>query len=302
MNRRSIKRGIITVLLTSSILYTTVHADMPGKENMMGHQIPEVASMAEGAFVDPLSMNMEWKMMEDQITRNLEDQEAFFEGAAFADVEKGSFLYIRKNAKSTSPWVGKIFANDYAKVIKKKGDWVKISSGNVVGYVKKDYLIMGKKAVKRAKKIASKANEDANLGVLDINEIEKSFSGASSKRELAKESREKGKEVVAFANQFIGNPYVYGGMSLTNGTDCSGFVLAVYANFGIRLPHSSYAMRNVGYEVSFDEMQPGDIVCYPGHVGIYAGDGVIVNAVDEANGIKFTSVSYTTIISIRRIF
>lgn len=302
MNRKIIKRGVLVTLLASTILCSTVQADALELNNVSTHQIPEVGTVVDTIYIDPITANIEFKMMEDRIVKNLEAQEEFFEGVAFAKVEKGSFLYIRKNAKSSSPWVGKIFANDFAKVIKEKGDWVKISSGEVVGYVKKEYLMTGKKAAKKAERLALEANEVVSIGVLDIETVENSFSAASSKKQIEKASKKKGREVVAFANQFIGNPYVYGGMSLTNGTDCSGFVKAVYANFGVTLPHSSYGMRHVGYEVSFDEMRAGDIVCYPGHVGIYAGDGLIVNAVDEANGIKFSSATYTTIVSIRRIF
>jgi cell wall-associated NlpC family hydrolase len=108
--------------------------------------------------------------------------------------------------------------------------------------------------------------------------------------------------LVEYANQFIGNPYVYGGTSLTRGTDCSGFVKGVYAHFGVSLPRTSYSMRSVGYAVSFSDIQPGDIVCYSGHVGIYAGNGKIVNAIDESHGIGMSNVKYSTIITIRRIF
>ncbi len=302
MNRKLIKRGIVATLLASTILCSTVHADSLELNTVSSHQIPEVGTAVSTIYIDPITANIELKMMEDKIEKNLEAQEEFFEGVAFAKVEKGSFLYIRKNAKSTSPWVGKIFANDLAKVIKVKGDWAKISSGDVVGFVKKEYLMTGAKAIKKAEKLAVESNEVISIGVLDIETVKGSFSAAASKKQIERASKKKGKEVVTFANQFIGNPYVYGGMSLTNGTDCSGFVKAVYANFGVTLPHSSYGMRHVGYEVSYDEMREGDIVCYPGHVGIYAGNGQIVNAVDEAHGIKFSSVNYTTIICIRRIF
>jgi cell wall-associated NlpC family hydrolase len=108
--------------------------------------------------------------------------------------------------------------------------------------------------------------------------------------------------VVDYANQFIGNPYVWGGTSLTRGTDCSGFVKGVYAHFGISLPRTSYSMRSVGYAVSFADIQPGDIVCYSGHVGIYAGNGKIVNAIDESRGIGMSNVKYSNIITIRRIY
>ena len=90
-----------------------------------------------------------------------------------------------------------------------------------------------------------------------------------------------------FAKQFIGNPYVWGGTSLTNGADCSGFVQSVYAHFGFSLPRTSTAQRGVGRAVSYAEAQPGDIICYNGHVGIYAGNGQIVNAQDPAHGSDF---------------
>jgi len=112
-----------------------------------------------------------------------------------------------------------------------------------------------------------------------------------------------GQAVVNYAAQFVGNPYVYGGSSLTNGADCSGFVMSVYAAFGISLPHSSSALRSVGYGVSLDAIQPGDIVCYSGHVGIYAGNNTLLHASSPSSGIKYTSpVNYREILSIRRIF
>lgn len=111
-----------------------------------------------------------------------------------------------------------------------------------------------------------------------------------------------GSSVVEYASQFLGNPYVWGGTSLTNGADCSGFVLSVYANFGYSLPHSSSAMRSCGYAVDYGNMQPGDIVCYDHHVGIYAGNGLIINALNSSSGITYTNVNYKEILTIRRIF
>ncbi|MCD8155940.1 MAG: NlpC/P60 family protein [Clostridiales bacterium] len=111
-----------------------------------------------------------------------------------------------------------------------------------------------------------------------------------------------GSAVVSYACQFLGNPYVYGGTSLTNGCDCSGFVMSVYAHFGVSLPHSSSALRSVGTGVSVSDMQPGDIVCYSGHVGIYVGNNTIINASSPSTGIKYSTATYKTILAVRRIF
>lgn len=110
-----------------------------------------------------------------------------------------------------------------------------------------------------------------------------------------------GSDVVSYACQFIGNPYVWGGESLTDGADCSGFIKSVYENFGISLPHSSVALQRAGSEVSYENAQPGDIVCYAGHVAIYMGGGQIVHASSPSTGIKTGSATYRSIISVRRV-
>lgn len=110
-----------------------------------------------------------------------------------------------------------------------------------------------------------------------------------------------GQAVVDYACQFIGNPYVWGGTSLTNGADCSGFVQSVYAHFGVSLPRTTYEMVNAGYAVSYEEALPGDLILYDGHVGLYMGDGTIVNAMNEADGIGICSATYTNIIAVRRV-
>lgn len=111
----------------------------------------------------------------------------------------------------------------------------------------------------------------------------------------------KGKEVAEYACRFIGNPYVPGGTSLTNGADCSGFVMSVYKNFGVSLPRSSYSQANAGRAVSYSEAQPGDVIYYGGHVGIYIGNGQIVHASTQRTGIKISPATYRSIITVRRI-
>ena len=110
-----------------------------------------------------------------------------------------------------------------------------------------------------------------------------------------------GKSVAVYACKFIGNPYVYGGTSLTNGTDCSGFVYSVYKEFGYNVPRTSFDQRSVGKEVSYSEAQPGDIICYAGHVAIYIGNGMIVHASTPSTGIKVSNALYRDYICIRRI-
>lgn len=110
-----------------------------------------------------------------------------------------------------------------------------------------------------------------------------------------------GNDVVAYACQFVGNPYVLGGTSLTNGADCSGFIQSVYANFGVNLPRTSGEQRSAGQEVSYANAQAGDIICYAGHVAIYMGDGRIVHASSPTTGIKYGTATYRTILSVRRV-
>ena len=120
--------------------------------------------------------------------------------------------------------------------------------------------------------------------------------------EAAAQSVASGQEVIDYACQFIGNPYVWGGTSLTDGADCSGFVQSVYAHFGISLPRTSYEQRSAGYEVSYEDAQPGDLILYEGHVGLYIGNDQIVNAMNEDQGIGISSATYTNIVAVRRIY
>ena len=111
-----------------------------------------------------------------------------------------------------------------------------------------------------------------------------------------------GSSVVDYATQFVGNPYVWGGTSLTNGADCSGFVQSVYSKFGVDLPRTSYEQQNAGREVSYSDAQPGDLICYGGHVAIYMGNGKIVHASNSRDGIKVSdNAAYRTILSVRRL-
>lgn len=112
---------------------------------------------------------------------------------------------------------------------------------------------------------------------------------------------ELGKKIAKYACQFIGNPYVMGGTSLTNGADCSGFTYRIYQDFGYSIPRTSYQQRSAGTSVSYDSAQPGDLICYDGHVAMYIGNGMIVHASSAKTGIKVSRAQYRTILAVRRI-
>lgn len=323
---------------------------------------------------------------------------------AFANVN--DFSYIRNAPDEESEWTGKLYSDSTVTVLEYNGEWTKIRSGNVEGYVPASVLYTGDKAEEHAKEyetdivtvLADVLNVRSGQGTEneiltqvmfkqqyeatgepvngwypvkvgdfdgwvcgDYVEAETTFSYAESKEEeeerIAREEAESqaradqvqsldntsnvqqniinstrtqndalngiqgqadngsqvketsavqsqgyaGQSVIDFACQFIGNPYVWGGTSLTNGADCSGFVQAVYANFGISLPRTTWDMENVGYAVSYEQALPGDLVLYDGHVGLYMGDGNIVNAMNEAQGIGICNANYAPIITIRRV-
>ena len=246
-----------------------------------------------------------------------------YEDMAFTQVEEGSYLFVRTEPSQDSEWVGKLYEADAAKVIGPVGEWTQIESGNVTGYVKTEYILTGESAEEKAKAIVAEKKPEVDVETLDEAKAEElaaeCFSYAESKEEeaarLAEEAAKaeeeakaaeaetvgNGQAVVDYAMQFVGNPYVWGGTSLTNGADCSGFVQSVYANFGVSMPRTSSAMRSAGTEVSYSEAVPGDVICYEGHVGIYIGNGQIINAIDEAHGIGVSSATYTNIITVRRL-
>lgn len=239
-------------------------------------------------------------------------------------------LKVRKGASTDSEVITLVPGGDDLTVVdESKEGWVKVSVNEGKGYVSSDFVTLSteytyaesaaeekarlqkeKEEREAAEAAAAKATANQSVSSTGNSTSQKteetgqtSSSGSDSGKSYSAPSGSSGSSVANFACQFVGNPYVYGGSSLTNGTDCSGFVMSVYANFGVSLPHSSSALRSVGYGVSTSEMQPGDIVCYSGHVGIYIGNNSIVHASNPQSGIKITSpANYRTILAVRRIF
>lgn len=225
-------------------------------------------------------------------------------------------LYVREDASTDSAVIGMVPIGDQLLVTEECDGWVKVNIEEGDGYISMDYVTLSTEFVKAE----SKEEEEARLAKEEAERKAAQEAArtarASSSSQSSSNSEQKivapvisgsgselGKSVADFACQFVGNPYVWGGTSLTNGADCSGFVMSVYANYGVSLPHSSAADRSVGSAVNgLDNAQPGDIVCYSGHVAIYIGNGQIVHASTAKTGIIISNANYRSILSIRRIF
>ena len=178
--------------------------------------------------------------------------------------------------------------------------WLKVKFKSYTGYVSADYV-----SVDTVYSLAESKEEEAERKAAEKAAAAKKNNkkNSSSGKKYKAPEGVSGQSVVDYAVQFVGNPYVWGGTSLTKGADCSGFVMKIYEAFGVSLPHSSYKLRSVGQKVSASDVQPGDIICYSGHVAIYIGDGKIVHASNKKDGIKISNNwQYKKVLAIRRIF
>jgi cell wall-associated NlpC family hydrolase len=268
-----------------------------------------------------------------------------------AEVDEGN-LNVREAPGTDASIVGKMPNHAGCEILGVEGEWTKISSGKVEGYVKSEYLLSGEEAFAKAEEVQQtiatvttttlyvreepntdcsiitsmpmgeelevvelldgwvKINVDSDEGYVSADYVEVSTELAKAMTMTEVRYGQGVSDVrvalVQYATQFVGNPYVWGGTSLTKGADCSGFVLSVFANYGISLPHSSSAQANCGTRISASEAQPGDLFFYGNgsrinHVAIYIGNGRVVHASSPKSGIKISSAYYRTPVKVVRI-
>lgn len=302
----NLKKGLFLVTFLGMTVSPGISVIAADGDTAEAAKMPGVG--IEAVLKDFYSQNREIKAEDYLVPENKGE----YLDMAFANVT--SFLYVRSEPTKESEYVGKLYPGYAAKITGPVGEWTAVESGDVTGYVKTEYILTGAEAQTYAENLVTEAQQEGK-------EEAEAFTYAVSRKseeaqmtqevqgnvqqtettEVSAQPASNGQVIVDYACQFIGNPYVWGGTSLTDGADCSGFVQSVFAHFGISLPRTTYDQIYAGVEVSYDQAMPGDLICYDGHIGIYIGNGQIVNAQNPEQGIGISPATYTTILSVRRI-
>ena len=179
-------------------------------------------------------------------------------------------------------------------------DWIYVESGDVRGFVSKEAVQTGDEVKAQVEAAGEGAYQTARELIAPEYNRALYYSYASVKPGTPVNAIRQ--SMLDFAAQFIGNPYVWGGTSLTEGADCSGFVQQIYKTFGYNLPRVAEDQSQYGTKIPVEDAQPGDLILYEGHVGLYIGNDQIVNAMNEDQGIGISSATYTNIVAVRRIY
>lgn len=302
----NLKKGLFLVTFLGMTVSPGISVMAADGDTVEAAKMPGVG--IEAVLKDFYSQNREIKAEDYLVPENKGE----YLDMAFANVT--SFLYVRSEPTKESEYVGKLYPGYAAKITGPVGEWTAVESGDVTGYVKTEYILTGAEAQTYAENLVTEAQQE---GKEEAEAFTYAVSRKSEEAQMTQEVQENvqqtettevsaqpasnGQAIVDYACQFIGNPYVWGGTSLTDGADCSGFVQSVFAHFGISLPRTTYDQIYAGVEVSYDQAMPGDLICYDGHIGIYIGNGQIVNAQNPEQGIGISPATYTTILSVRRI-
>lgn len=302
----NLKKGLFLVTFLGMTVSPGISVMAADGDTAEAAKMPGVG--IEAVLKDFYSQNREIKAEDYLVPENKGE----YLDMAFANVT--SFLYVRSEPTKESEYVGKLYPGYAAKITGPVGEWTAVESGDVTGYVKTEYILTGAEAQTYAENLVTEAQQE---GKEEAEAFTYAVSRKSEEAQMTQEVQENvqqtettevsaqpasnGQAIVDYACQFIGNPYVWGGTSLTDGADCSGFVQSVFAHFGISLPRTTYDQINAGVEVSYDQAMPGDLICYDGHIGIYIGNCQIVNAQNPEQGIGISPATYTTILSVRRI-
>lgn len=302
----NLKKGLFLVTFLGMTVSPGISVMAADGDTAEAAKMPGVG--IEAVLKDFYSQNREIKAEDYLVPENKGE----YLDMAFANVT--SFLYVRSEPTKESEYVGKLYPGYAAKITGPVGEWTAVESGDVTGYVKTEYILTGAEAQMYAENLVTEAQQE---GKEEAEAFTYAVSRKSEEAQMTQEVQENvqqtettevsaqpasnGQTIVDYACQFIGNPYVWGGTSLTDGADCSGFVQSVFAHFGISLPRTTYDQIYAGVEVSYDQAMPGDLICYDGHIGIYIGNGQIVNAQNPEQGIGISPATYTTILSVRRI-
>lgn len=356
MRGRIVAAGLMCAMLIGTALPVQAGRGLSaGITAVLGDYLTARSSASKSAGMAPLTamaLNTMQEITEEALARETAEAKAVADAAeaakicgytnlGIADVE--SHLNIREGAGEDQKLAGKLPKNGGCEILETAGEWYKIQSGKVTGYVKAEYLLTGEAAAQRANEaksvVATITGSSVNLRVepgmdaaiqtsvpqgeeidvienqgewikvrldrdicyvhADLVEISEQLPKAMTLTEAryGKGVSDVRVSLVNYACQFVGNPYVWGGTSLTKGVDCSGFTMKVYAKYGISLPHKASIQATYGKKISSSEAKPGDLFFYSSgggidHVAIYIGNGQVVHASNPRSGIKISNAFY----------